>query len=81
MELLAAYQGNVFAFVLLGIVLWNLLSAGLYAFAHAIPSEQGLGTFEALLLAPLRLPTLLAGLAAWTFALALAEAAGYLVVG
>lgn len=80
-ELLAAYQGNFFAFVLLGIVLWHLLSTSLYAFAEAIRSEQGQGTFEALLLAPLGLPTLLGGLVVWTFALALAEAAGYLLVG
>lgn len=80
-ELLAAYRGNFFAFILLGIVLWHLLSTTLYAFAQAIRSEQGQGTFEALLLAPLGMPTLLGGLVAWTFALALAEAAGYLIVG
>jgi ABC-2 type transport system permease protein len=78
---LAEYDGNYFAFVLVGIAFAAYQSVGLYAFSEAIRSGQTQGTLEAMLVTPTRLETILGASALWSFVLASFQVLGYLLVG
>lgn len=72
---------SYFAFVLVGIALTNVVGAASTGLAYRIREEQFTGTLEALLMQPIRLTELSAGLAAYPFLLAMARAALYILVG
>jgi ABC-2 type transport system permease protein len=72
---------SYFAFVLVGIALTNVVGAASTGLAYRIREEQFTGTLEALLVQPIRLTELSAGLAMYPFLLAMARAALYILVG
>jgi ABC-2 type transport system permease protein len=73
-------EGNqYFAFVLLGTIIFSLLSTALTALPGAIGSGISSGFFEALLVTPSRLPSVLLGLVGYSYSWALVRAAVLLV--
>ena len=65
---LSQYGGSYFSFVLIGIAFSNFLSVGLGSFSTVIRSEQMIGTLEAMLVTPTRLPTVVLSSSQWSFA-------------
>jgi ABC-2 type transport system permease protein len=59
---LGPYSGRYFEFALVGVVFLALVNVGLRTFSATIANEQRVGTLEMLLVSPVRLPTLLAGI-------------------
>ncbi|MHB0867613.1 MAG: ABC transporter permease [Thermoleophilia bacterium] len=78
---ISEYGGNYFAFVLIGIAFQNYLSVGLGSFANNIRAEQMIGTLEAMLVTPTRLPTIVLASSQWSFAFTSIRVAVYLVLG
>jgi ABC-2 type transport system permease protein len=78
---LAPYGGDYFAFVILGVALFGVLTAAMAATAAAVRQEQMIGTLELLMAAPVGLPALVAGLALWNVILAAGQTVLYLVLG
>lgn len=72
---------SYFAFVLVGIAVTNVIGAASTGLAYRIREEQFTGTLEALLVQPIRLTELSAGLAAYPFLFSMARAALYILVG
>jgi len=64
---LAAYGGDYFSFVLIGIALLGYQSVALYGFSSVVQSAQTTGTLEAMLATPTHLSTILLGSSAWDF--------------
>lgn len=64
---LEAYNGDYFAFVLIGIAFSGFLSTGLSTFATSIRSAQAEGTLEAMLVTPTRLATIVLSSSLWSF--------------
>lgn len=78
---LAAFGGDYFAFVILGVALLGFLSAGMGAAAGAVRHEQLVGTLETLLVTPTPLPTLGVGASLWAVLTATGQAVLYLLLG
>ncbi|GAB4270016.1 MAG: ABC transporter permease [Candidatus Promineifilaceae bacterium] len=78
---LGAYQGNYFAFVLIGITLGSYFSTGLSGFAHALREAQTTGTLEALLMTPAPLSIIIIGSALWSYAFTTIRVLAYLILG
>lgn len=78
---LAAYGGSFFAFVLVGVTFWNLLSTALLGTLNAIRAEQRSGTLEALLTMPVPAWLIVLGGLAWPLVLGVIEVALYLAGG
>lgn len=78
---LGAYQGDYFAFVLIGIALGSYFSTGLSGFAHALREAQTTGTLEALLMTPAPLSLIIIGSALWSYAFTTIRVLAYLILG
>jgi ABC-2 type transport system permease protein len=78
---LAAYGGDYFSFVLIGIAFSTYQNVGINSFSQAIRQEQFLNTLEPLLMTPVRLPVFLFGSALWDFLQATVEVLVYFALG
>jgi ABC-2 type transport system permease protein len=78
---LAAYGGDYFGFVLVGIAFVGLQSVGLSAFSSAISGAQAQGTLEAMLVTPTKLSTIVFSSSIWNFVWTILTVLVYLVVG
>jgi len=78
---LAAYGGNYFRFVFLGIAFSGLMTTALGSLKKMISFELGSGTLEAILLTPTPFATFAIGKVLWDFGLVLVKTAGYLLMG
>ncbi len=78
---LAAYGGDYFSFVLIGIAFLGYQSAALYGFSNVVQSAQTTGTLEAMLTTPTRLSTILLGSSAWNFIFTSFRVMLYLLAG
>jgi ABC-2 type transport system permease protein len=78
---LSRYGGNYFSFVLIGIAFSNFLSVGLGSFSTSIRGEQMMGTLEAMLVTPTRLPTIILSSSQWSFAFTSLRVGIYLLLG
>ena len=78
---LAAYGGDYFAFVLIGIAYSAYQAVGLGALSEAIRAGQAQGTLESMLVTPTHIATLLASSALWSFLQATVQVLAYLAVG
>jgi ABC-2 type transport system permease protein len=67
-------EGGFLAFSIVGTAMMGVFMASYGGFASAIRSEQAMGTLEALLMSPVRIPTLVLGANLWTMAFALLDA-------
>jgi ABC-type multidrug transport system ATPase subunit/ABC-type multidrug transport system permease subunit len=78
---LEAYGGDYFAFVLVGIAFMGYQNVALNSFARTIRSGQMMGTLEAMLMTPNRLPVILISSSLWNFVLTSFEVFLYLLLG
>jgi len=78
---LAAYGGDYFSFVLIGIAFLGYQSVALYGFSNVVQSAQTTGTLEAMLTTPTRLSTILLGSSAWNFIFTSFRVMLYLLAG
>ncbi len=79
--LLADYNGDYFAFVLIGIALGGYFGVGLSGFARALRNAQTTGTLEALLMTPVPVPLVIVGSAAWSYVYTTFRVLIYLLAG
>lgn len=79
--LLADYDGDYFAFVIIGIALGGYFGVGLSGFASALRQAQTTGTLEALLMTPVPVPMVIVGSAVWSYAYTTFRVLVYLLVG
>ena len=70
---LAAYGGEYFPFVFLGLLVSRLLNVSLSSLAGNLREEQLQGSLEAILSCPIRLPQLVGGSMIWGFASVIVE--------
>lgn len=80
-QLPAQYEGNYFAFVLIGIAFSSYFNVGLRSFATALRSAQTFGTLEAMLMTPASLPSLIIGSATWAYAFTSFRVLIHLILG
>jgi ABC-type multidrug transport system ATPase subunit/ABC-type multidrug transport system permease subunit len=78
---LEAYGGDYFAFVLVGMAFMGYQNVALNSFARTIRSGQMMGTLEAMLMTPNRLPVILISSSLWSFVLTSFEVFLYLLLG
>lgn len=78
---LAAYGGDYFSFVLIGIAFSGYLGVALSTFSDSIREGQVTGTLEAMLITPTRLATILFSSSLWSFAFTSLRIVAYLAVG
>jgi len=76
-----AYGGDYFAFVLVGMAFIGYQNVALNSFARTIRSGQMMGTLEAILMTPNRLPVILISSSLWSFVLTSFEVFLYLLLG
>ncbi len=79
--LLADYDGDYFAFVIIGIALGGYFGVGLSGFARALRQAQTTGTLEALMMTPVPVPLVIVGSAVWSYAYTTFRVLVYLLVG
>ena len=79
--LLADYDGDYFAFVIIGIALGGYFGVGLSGFARALRQAQTTGTLEALMMTPVPVPMVIVGSAVWSYAYTTFRVLVYLLVG
>jgi ABC-2 type transport system permease protein len=72
---------SYFAYVLVGIAITNVIGAASTGLAYRIREEQFTGTLEALMVQPVTLTELSAGLAGYPFLFSMGRAAIYILVG
>jgi ABC-2 type transport system permease protein len=78
---LADYNGDYFAFVLIGLALGGYFGLGLNGFARALREAQTTGTLEALLMTPVPVSLVIVGSAAWSYAYMTFRVMIYLLTG
>lgn len=78
---LAAYGGNYFSYVLIGIALTSFQSTGLGAFSSSISAAQAQGTLEAMLVTPTKLPVIILASSVWDFIFTVINMLIYFLVG
>lgn len=78
---LLEYGGSYFPFVLIGIAFYTYLSTAMGTFSGTIRGEQVLGTLEAMLVTPTKIPTLIIGMSLWSFIFASVKVLVYLLFG
>ncbi len=78
---LVDYNGDYFAFVLIGIAFGNYFGVGLNSFASALRQAQTTGTLEALLMTPTSVSSIIVGSAAWSYTFTTIRVAAYLLIG
>ena len=72
---------SYFAYVLVGIAITNVIGSASTGLAYRVREEQFTGTLEALMVQPVTLTELSAGLAAYPFLFSMGRAAVYILVG
>jgi ABC-2 type transport system permease protein len=78
---LAAYGGDYFSFVLIGIAFQRYFGVGLTGFASTIRRAQTTGTLEAMLTTPTSFHAVITASSLWTYLATTVQVAGYLLVG
>jgi ABC-2 type transport system permease protein len=78
---LAAYGGDYFSFVLIGIAFSGYLGVAISSFSSSIRQGQMMGTLEVMLVTPTRLSTILVSSSLWSFAFTSLRIVVYLAVG
>ncbi len=77
---LAAFGGDYFAFVILGVAVLGFLSVMMSAPGAALRHEQLTGTLESMLAAPAPLPVVVVGLSLWSVLLSALQAVLYVAI-
>ena len=72
---------SYFAYVLVGIAITNVIGAASTGLAYRVREEQFTGTLEALMVQPVTLTELSAGLAGYPFLFSMGRAAVYILIG
>lgn len=78
---LAGYNGDYFAFVLIGLALNPYFDLGLTAFARALREAQTTGTLEAMMMTPTPVSYLVIGSAVWSYTFTTFQVFVYLLLG
>lgn len=78
---LSAYNGDYFAFVLIGIAFGGYFSTGLTGFATALRHSQTTGTLEAMMMTPTPVSLLIVGSALWSYTYTTFRVLVYLLIG
>ena len=78
---LGGYQGDYFAFVVIGIALGGYFGVGLTGFARALREAQTTGTLEAMLMTPAPTSLIIIGSALWSYAYTTLRVVAYLGLG
>lgn len=78
---LAQYNGDYFAFAIIGVALSGYFTLGLTAFASTLRESQTTGTLEALLMTPAPLPLVVIGSAVWSYTFTSLRISLYLGMG
>jgi ABC-2 type transport system permease protein len=79
--LLPQYNGDYFAFVLIGIAFGSYFGTGLTGFANALRQAQTTGTLEAMLMTPTSVSLIIVGSAVWSYAYTTFRVLVYLLIG
>jgi ABC-2 type transport system permease protein len=79
--MLAAYDGDYFSFVIIGLAFGGYFSVGLSGFASALRRAQTTGTLEALIMTPVPLSLIITGSAAWSYIFTTFRVLVYLLLG
>lgn len=79
--ILAAYGGDYFSFVIIGIAFGGYFGLGLNGFARALRQAQTTGTLEALMMTPTSVSGIIIGSAAWSYAFTTFRVLIYLLLG
>jgi len=78
---LAAYGGDYFSFVLIGLAFTGFMGLSLSSFAQSIREGQMMGTLEIMLLSPTRLSAILLSSSLWSYLLTTLRVVVYLSLG
>lgn len=78
---LAEYDGDYFAFVLIGVAFGSYFGLGLTGFARALRQAQTTGTLEAMMMTPASVSTIVVGSAVWSYAFTTLRVVVYLFLG
>lgn len=78
---LAAYGGDYFSFVLIGLAFTGFMGLSLSSFAQSIREGQVMGTLEIMLLSPTRLSAILLSSSLWSYLLTTLRVVVYLSLG
>jgi len=78
---LQAYEGNYFAFVIIGIAFSNYLQVALRSFSSNIRMSQTLGTLEAMLVTQTAIPTIIFSSSIYNFLITSFRVVVYLILG
>ncbi|MBU0633576.1 MAG: ABC transporter permease [Candidatus Omnitrophica bacterium] len=78
---LTEFGVNYFSYVLLSMAFFGYIGVGVGSFSSRIRAEQMQGTLESLLLCPVRIETILAGMALWNFIFATLDVLFYIFLG
>jgi ABC-type multidrug transport system ATPase subunit/ABC-type polysaccharide/polyol phosphate export permease len=79
--LLRDYNGDYFAFVLIGIAFGSYFGLGLTGFANALRQAQTTGTLEAMMMTPTPVSLLVVGSAVWSYTYTTFRVLVYLLIG
>lgn len=79
--MLADYDGDYFAFVLIGIAFGSYFGVGLTGFARALRQAQTTGTLEAMLMTPTPVSQIIVGSAVWSYTYTTFRVVVYLLAG
>ncbi len=80
-DALAAYGGDYFAFVLIGVAFGSYFGVGLTGFARALRQAQTTGTLEAMLMTPTPVSLIIVGSAVWSYLFTTFRVLVYLSIG
>lgn len=80
-EALARYDGNAFAFILIGVALLDYMGLSLQTFAESLRESQLMGTFEIMLLSPTSLPKLLVSSSLYGYLFTTVRFCAYITLG
>ncbi len=78
---LAAYGGDYFSFVLIGLAFSGYLGLSITSFANSIRQGQVMGTLEIMLLSPTRLSSILISSTLWGYLMTTVNVVLYIIVG
>jgi ABC-type multidrug transport system ATPase subunit/ABC-type multidrug transport system permease subunit len=78
---LTSYNGNYFAFAIIGVAFYGYFNVGFSTFANQLNSEQMSGTLESMLSTPVGLSTIVLGSSLWRFAMTTIRVLVILVAG
>ena len=79
--MLAAYGGDYFSFVIIGLAFGGYFSVGMSGFAGALRRAQTSGTLEAMIMTPAPLSQIIIGSAIWSYAFTTVRVLIYLALG